>query len=162
MVARLYQVEYAVAADGSEPARDFLSALKQGALPYDPLTNEIPDEEQITDYHRLIDLIRTVARDGEPARRAALNYLEDGIWEFKHGNKRIAFFDTDETNVLRPQGKCSRAASPNPDSPDYWWFPELGPILRLTNGWIKTDELANPSDIALAKRIRKEDLNHGT
>lgn len=157
VVGEWYSVEYAVRADGSEPARDFLQALKGGVLPDDPLTTDIPDEEQITDYDRLVEVMREVARAGEPTRNNQLNYLEEGLWEFKHGNKRIAFFDTDEAGGHTPQGKCSMADSPAPES-SYWWLPTLAPVLRVTNGWIKTDDLAPPADMALAKQIRLEDL----
>ena len=36
-----------------------------------PLTESVPDEEQIRDYARLIDVIRQIARYGEPAIRDA-------------------------------------------------------------------------------------------
>ena len=156
-MARVYRVEYAIRADGTEPARAFLQALKAGHLPNDPLTKGIPDEEQITDYSRLISLMTTVAADGEPLRSNQLNYLEDGLWEFKHGNKRIAFYDVDEQGMHTPKAKCSMAASPTPDSA-YWWLPDLDPVLRVTNGWIKTGDLAPDTELELAKQIRLEDL----
>jgi hypothetical protein len=34
-----------------------------------------------------VNAIRQFANEGEPQYRTAVNYLRQGIWEFKHGSK---------------------------------------------------------------------------
>jgi hypothetical protein len=154
-----YAVEIARRTDGVHPARDFLDDLEKGMLDGDPDTEDLPDEEQIRDYPRLIDVIRGIATYGEPAHRRQVNYLEDGLWEFKYGRKRLAFFDTDGRGNHVPKPPQDIFTSTNVGS-DYFWFPDFDPILRITNGWVKTDDAAPPEAIELAKLIREEDLEH--
>lgn len=154
-----YEVEIARRADGTHPARHFLDDLAKGELDGDPDTKKVPDDEQIRDYARLIDVIRGIAIHGEPAHRTQVNYLEDGLWEFKHGNKRLAFYDTDGKGRHIPKPPQDIFTSTNPGS-DYFWFPDFAPVLRITNGWVKDDDLAPPDQIKLAKDIREEDLSH--
>lgn len=155
-----YEVQCAARADGSSPARGFLDELKEGIWADDPDSEEIPDDEQIKDYHRLINAIRYVARNGEPERKDDVKYLRDGIWEFRVASKRLAFFDTHGDGSFSAKPKISnRDDSPSPAS-DAWWFPEFDRILRLANAWPKVGEKARELDMDEAVRIREEDLAH--
>lgn len=156
-----YAVECAVRADGSSPARDFLDLVQKGMWADDPDSESLPDDEQIKDYSRLITVMRHVGKTGEPGRARDVNYLRDGIWEFKVASKRIAFYVTDGKGSLEIRGKIrDRSDSPSPESLA-WWFPSFeGTVIRLLNAWPKVDEAADPLDIDEAIEIREEDLGH--
>jgi hypothetical protein len=153
-----YSVECAVRTDGSSPARQFLDQLKEGMWADDPDSKQIPDDEQIKDYHRRINVIRFVALNGEPERKHDVEYLRDGVWEFKVASKRLAFYDTDGSGEFAPKPKIQDIAnSPSPAS-TAWWFPQLDRVLRLANAWPKVGQKADQLDIDQAIQIRKEDL----
>jgi hypothetical protein len=155
-----YSIECAVRADGSSPAREFLDLLAAGMWESDPDVDKLPDDEQVRDYSRLIDVMLHVAKHGEPRRSGDVQYLHHGIWEFKVFNKRLAFYDTDGVGGYTEKPRIRDiAASPNPDT-DHWWFPEMDYTLRLANSWPKTGELADPLDIEEARLIREEDLRY--
>lgn len=155
-----YEVECAVTASGNSPAREFLDELKEGMWADDPDSQEIPDDEQVKDYHRLINVIRFVATHGEPERARDVEYLRDGIWEFKVARKRLAFYDTDGagSSVQKPKIRDIED-SPSPAS-QAWWFPEFDRVLRLANAWPKVDQKADQLDIDEAVKIREEDLQY--
>jgi len=155
-----YEVECAVRSDGSSPARQFLDELKKGMWSDDPDSDEIPDDEQIKDYHRLIHVIRYVAAEGEPERARDVEYLRDGIWEFKVARKRLAFYDTDGEGSFVPKPKVRRRdESPSPASPT-WWFPTFDRVLRLANAWPKLGAKAEEVDMNEARDVREEDVSH--
>lgn len=156
-----YVVECAVRTDGSSPARAFLDLLKEGMWEDDPDVEAIPDDEQIKDYERLVHSMRFVGKNGEPERKDDVNYLRDGIWEFKVASKRLAFCVTDGQGSLEVKGKlASIADSPSPRSPA-WWFPAFdGTRIRLLNAWPKVGQTAGQLDIDEAIQIREEDLAH--
>lgn len=158
MVGAFHFVECAVREDGTTPAREFLSALKRGAWKDEPGLGEVPFDEQIDDYHALLNKMQYVARNGEPERKADVNYLHSGIWEFKAGNKRLAFYDTDGMGNWEPKTKVGdKNNSPDPSSP-CWWFPSMDSYLRVLNPWLKTSEKAPPEAIDLAVTIAHEDV----
>lgn len=160
VVGEWHTIECAVRADGTSPAREFLDLIKTGTWEDDPEVEEIPDDEQVRDYHRLIDSLRYIAVHGEPRRPKDVNYLGFGLWEVKLYTKRLVFYDTNGHGGFLAKAKTKlRQDSNNPDS-DMWWFPELDYSLRLANAWCKTDTKADPLDINEARRIREEDLAH--
>lgn len=159
-MGQYYTVEYARRADGSEPAKEFLDLLKEGMWADDPEADDLPHDEQIEDWHRFLELIRQMATEGEPMRAWDLNYLEEGLWEFKVYNKRLVFYDTPGDGNYTPKAKVrDRRESPEPDS-EMWWVPTFDAHLRLANYWPKVGDRANPLDIEEGRRVREEDLNH--
>ena len=150
-------------ADLTSPARDFLDHIKEGTWADDPESAEIPDDEQVKDYYALVHKIRYLGQHGEPERRGDVNYLRRGIWEFKHGSKRIAFYITDGRGreVLRgPVQEIGESPSPMSSA---WWFPEPAPdedIVRLANAWPKLGQKTEEIDMVEADTIREEDLEH--
>lgn len=160
VVGAWHSVQCAIRRDGTSPAREFLTELKQGAWDADPELEEVPFDEQIDDYDALLNKMQYVARNGEPERSGDVNYLHSGIWEFKAGNKRLAFFDTDgQGNWERKAKVQDKADSVDPNSP-CWWFPEMDEYLRLLNPWPKTGQKAPQDAIDLAITIACEDVNH--
>ena len=157
---RVYVVEFAVAADGSEPGREFLEALAQGEWDLDPDSESIPDDEQVTDHKRLLANIRYFAENGEPRRRGDINSLRHGLWEFKVARKRLTFYDVGEDGKCEPKNRIRDRREADNKHSQFWWIPDFDDVIRL--GWPfpklgqKTDEL----DLARAGQLRKEDLSH--
>lgn len=152
-------VECALRADGSSPAADFLDELSRGERWRDPDFRQPPDAEQIHDYAKLLSKIEYVGQHGEPAKRGDVNDLDDGVWEFRHGKRRLTYWDTDGVGNCTPKPKVEdiRTLDP-PRSPDsYWWYPDMDAVLRLGCGWEKDDRLAPPEKIYEALMIREED-----
>jgi hypothetical protein len=160
LVASEYKIECAVRADGTSPAREFLDLLRTGMWDGDPEVEEVPDDEQVRDYHRLVANMSYLARNGEPERQRDIRYLTNGLWEFAVYTKRLVFYDTDGAGAYTPKPRITtRSLSPHPDT-DFWWFPDMDYTLRLANFWPKIGEQADPLDIQEALKIREEDLRH--
>ncbi|GAB4076402.1 hypothetical protein [Nostocoides australiense] len=154
-----YDVECAVAANGVAPAAVFLDELKRGIWDGDPDDHDRPSDAQIHEYDLCLSLIADLARTGEPTYATAVNYLDDGLWELKFGNKRMTFFDTpgDGTYDAKPKIRDRRDA---PYGSEYWWFPDFDSTLRLGHCFTKQDQKTDATDIAAAQRLREEDLKH--
>ena len=152
-------VDCALREDLTSPAAEFLEHLRQGIWEEDPDSTSIPDDEQVTDYYKLLHKMRYVASHGEPERQGDVNYLRSGIWEFKVARKRIAFYDTDGQGNWTPKGKVDDARDAV-EGANIWWFPELDEELRLLNAWPKLGQKAPPLDIELAVTIAREDVRH--
>ena len=113
----LHTIEYAIRADLSEPAKEFLNQLSKGMWPDDPDSKELPDEEQITDHGKFLSAMKHFAIHGEPVYSHGLNALDDGVWEFKIARKRMSFFDTPGNGTFEPKLKHTvRAESDYPTS----------------------------------------------
>ncbi|WP_432978620.1 hypothetical protein [Dactylosporangium sp. CA-233914] len=152
-------IECAVREDGSSPAAWFLEQLRQGSWEEDPDTTGLPDDAQIGDYYKLMTWFEMLANDGLPAYQRAVNYLEEGIWEFKLGAKRLTFFDTPGDGTFTPKPKIlDRDLAVNDD--DFWWFPEFDPVIRLGHFWPKMGKWAESEDIDEAVAVREEDIQH--
>ncbi|MFD3704513.1 hypothetical protein ACFWUP_15335 [Nocardia sp. NPDC058658] len=118
------------------------------------------EDEQVSTYARFMHTMQYYAEHGEGDRCESMNGLEHGIFEFKAGRARLAFYDTPGDGSHTPKWKIrDRASSPYPDSAT-WFIPDLDPQLRLCNGWPKKGQLANPCDIGFARKVRMEDLGH--
>lgn len=155
-------VECAVGADGGSPAARFLDQLASGEWAEDPDHEPPRDPEQIHDYAKLISKIEFVARYGHPDTATSVNHLDDGVWEFKHHTRRLAYWDTPGDGTWQPKPRHQDIRERSGTAPDggYWWYPELDPILRLGCGWPKDAPLAPPEKIDEARRLREEDCAH--
>jgi hypothetical protein len=137
-----------------------MTRLRDGAWEEDPAFTSVPSDEQVEDYAKFIHKMSFLAANGEPERKGDVNYLRDGVWEFKVADKRIAFYDTDGHGNWTPKGKILDIRdSPDPSSP-CWWFPEMDIHLRLLNAWPKVSQRAEPADMDAAVAIAREDVSH--
>lgn len=157
------RIECALRSDGSSPAREFLIGLKAGALKSRGDRGVDPDSTQVHDFFVLLDRMRATAYSGEPAHgRTGVNSLGAGLWEFKGGTARIPFFDVDQFGRHEPKNEETDRAIADPDSRrEYWWYPDLDPVLRLTHGFFKDSQRTDQRELDLANEIRGEDLAHG-
>lgn len=155
-----YVVECAVRADGSSPAEEFLRALRENSLPDDPEQGFA--DEQVGVYAWFLRVIQNFADTGEPWHKGAVNYLTDGIWEFKRRNKRITFYDTDGEGgyTRKPRIDDSREADVDPNQNDFWWFPNFDENIRLGHSFLKEGQETPSDDLIAAEEVRKEDLKH--
>lgn len=152
---RCHDVDCAMRSDGSTPAGEFLDALKDRRWE----GGDHPDE-QIDDYSWFLNAIRHWANTGEPVYRSAVNVLEDGIWEFRHGDKRLTFYDTDGRGGYTPKMLVRDHADADvPDSP-HWQIPYLDPLIRVGHAFTKRTQKTPAADLAAAAGVRQEDLDH--
>jgi len=154
-----YVVHCALRSDGSSPARDFLAALATGSWEPDPDAEKLPDDEQVRDLDWFLAEIRYVAQNGDPQRRTAVNALQDGIWEFKRGRKRLTFYDTDGTGSYLVKDRLQDSAEADPNS-DHWWFPTFDEFLRLGHAFPKTTQKTPEFDLVMGATVREEDIQH--
>jgi hypothetical protein len=157
-----HDIEYAVCADGSEPALDFLLKLRDGLLEDDPdnPSNELPDDAQISDFDHFLLACRHLAEYSEPKHSGQVNELENGIWEFKRASKRITWFDTDGVGGYSPKYKIrDRRGSPY-EASDFWWFPDFDQTIRLGHAFSKRGSRTSQHDLQLSEQVREEDLDH--
>lgn len=155
---QFHLVDCAVREDRAEPAGVFLDALRTGtwALP----DESAPLDEQISDYHWFLNAIRHWANTGEPVYRGAVNALEDGVWEFRHGNKRLTFFDTDGKGGYTARLQIrSHADSDAPDS-EHWHIPYFDEEIRLGHAFTKVSQKTLARDLLASRNTREEDLAH--
>lgn len=155
--------ECAVRADRSSPAREYITAMRNGARRDDPGYQPPKDQDQIHDYAYLLKKIQHVVEFGEPSTRTDVNDLDDGVWEFKHSNRRLSYWDTpgDGTFTPKPRVKDFNSTTPGKFHPDdKWWYPEMDAVLRLGCAWEKDDDLAPPEKVQEALKIREEDAAH--
>lgn len=155
-------IECAVREDGTSPADDFLSQLAAGTWLDDPDHVPPQDDEQIFDAARLFVKIRFLGKHGQPLSSTAVNGLHSGIWEFKHGRRRLTYWDTPGNGGFVPKDRLTDSAQrTTPTPPDgYWWYPDMDGLLRLGCAWPKTGAVAPPAGIEAAIRIRQEDCDH--
>jgi hypothetical protein len=110
-------------------------------------------------------LVKAPRQDGvrRPQRNAEqpgdVNYLHSGIWEFKHADRRLTFWDTDGEGNFTPKPKHHDPAERAWDPPEdgYWWYPYMDAVLRLGCAWPKTEQAAPQHLIEQACEIREED-----
>ena len=159
-------VECAVRADGvTSPAAAFLDHLAEGVWAEDPdfqgrPDQGVPDDAQIGDFDKLLAWCQLLADDGVPAYRGAVNSLNDGMWEFKVGAKRLSFFDTPGDGSYEPKPRITdRDEADRPDE-EYWWFPDFDEYIRLGYAFSKNSQRTDPRDIRETLQVREEDLSH--
>lgn len=154
-----HDVHCAVEADGETmPASEFLDALAGGVWEPDPDGGEErPDDEQIRDHAVLLHMVQVLADEGIPVHQRAVNDLDDGIWEFKRGAKRLTFFDTPGDGSFDPK---LRVETNTAEDDEFWWFPYFDRYIRLGHAFPKTGQKAELHDLASSQRVREEDLAH--
>lgn len=146
--------------DGTSPAEDFLLALQSNSLPDDP-ESAIGSDEQASVFAWFLDLFQSFADSGVPSFGGAVNYLTDGIWEFKRRNKRITFYDTDGTGGFSRKARIKDFADRASDDENWWWFPNFDPEnVRLGHSFLKASDQTAPKDLADAEEVREEDLKN--
>jgi hypothetical protein len=154
-----YVVECAVRADGvTSPAAAFLDHLAAGTWIEDPDLTEVPDDAQISHYDKFLTFCKVLADEGEPYYARAVNYLRDGVWEFKLGAKRLTFFDTPGDGTYIPKAKP--ATREEASRGEYYWFPDFDEFVRLGHAFPKIGEQAEESDLVESARVREEDISH--
>lgn len=155
---RLHDVDCAVREDGHAPAGQFLDALKKGAWGRDAHSG--PRDEQISDNHWFLNAIRHWASTGEPVYRHAVKELEDGVWEFRHGDKRLTFSDTDGAGGYTPKRETrSHAEAEVPDS-EHWNIPYFDQLIRIGHAFTKVSQKTLKHDLLESRNTREEDLAH--
>jgi hypothetical protein len=119
----------------------------------------LADARPPRDYVKLWVMVRTLADTGLPVHGQAVNYLRDGLWEFKIGSLRLTFYDTEGAGECQPKPKI-RDIQDAASADHYWWFPRFAPTIRLGHYWLKSSQRANPADINRALQLRAQDLAH--
>ncbi|QRY53826.1 hypothetical protein [Mycolicibacterium septicum] len=117
-------------------------------------------DEQISDYHWFLNAIRHWANTGEPVYRDAVKSLREGIWEFRHGDKRLTFFDTDGTGGYTPKLPIQRHADADAPDSEFWQIPNFDYLLRLGHAFTKVSQKTPQHDLAESQKVREEDLDH--
>ncbi len=155
---QLHQVDCAGREDGSSPAGLFLDALKIGA--WDQAEADGPMDEQIGDYHWFLNAIRHWANTGEPVYPHAAKALQDGVWEFRHDDKRLTFYDTDGTGGYTAKLPIDDYADAEAPESQFWQIPYFDPLIRLGHAFTKSSQKTSSKDIVASKEVRTEDLAH--
>lgn len=91
-----------------------------------------------------------------------MNYLREGIWEFKVSNLRLTFYDTDGFG-----SSCTTDVGENSerlwDGTMSYSLPEdFGELIRLGHHFPKAPNTRKtpPGDLTTATTVRKEDFEH--
>lgn len=155
---QFHQVDCGVREDGSTPAGVFLDALKKGT--WDRHNESGHLDEQISDYHWFLNAIAHWANTGEPVYRGAVNALEDGVWEFRHGDKRLTFYDTDGTGVYTAKLPISSHAQSEAPGSEHWQIPYFDQQIRLGHAFTKVSQKTLARDLHESRDTREEDLAH--
>lgn len=155
---QLHQVDCAVREDGSSPAGLFLDALKAGA--WGEAEADAPADEQIGDYHWFLNAIRHWANTGEPVYQHAAKALQDGVWEFRHDDKRLTFYDTDGTGGYTAKLPIRDYVDAEAPDSQFWQIPNFDPLIRLGHAFTKLSQKTPNKDIVTSKEVREEDLAH--
>lgn len=150
-------MECAVRADRvTSPVEAFLRQLSKGFWVPDPDRGQLPDDAQIDDYLKLLAWCQLLAEEGVPPYTHAVNCLEDGIWEFKIGAKRLSFYDTPGDGGYQPK---VRRTEHRPGD-EFWWFPDFDEFIRLGHAFPKRGQRTPAADIRESRQVRREDLAH--
>lgn len=157
---RLHEVHCAVRSDSSSPAGEFLDLLKDGMWEPDPDAKSLPSDEQIRDHDWFLSAIRKWANDGEPFHNRAVNALDNGVWEFKRGAKRLTFYDTDGVGGYVEKRKIVDYADAECPESDFWQIPMFDVLLRLGHAFPKVGQEATQDDLQISQDVRDEDLRH--
>ncbi len=152
-----HEIACAVRADCvTSPVAKFLDDLECGLV--DPASApDLEPDEQIGHRVWLHAAFERFAEEGDVPGPNSHNQLRDGIWEIKRFNLRIAFFDTDGCGGYDPKINFDGAGL---WSPPEW--PEFDEYIRLATAFVKPPKRrpTPPREIALAKKVRDEDVNH--
>lgn len=145
-------VEYAVKTDSREPAKEFLNRLGSGMVEVRDVSN--PDEKQPGYKAKLLGTIFDFA-EGEDIPNRSYNFLSDGIWEFKAGDMRVSFYDTDGNGDFDPKNWQKDSPFSKAQLPD-----EFDEQVRLGHSFAKPDSSTSADDLMECATVRTEDLEH--
>jgi hypothetical protein len=82
------------------------------------------------------------------------------VWEFRHGDKRLTFFDTDGNGGYTAKLRIhSHADAEVPDSA-YWHIPYFDPLIRIGHAFTKVSQKTLAKDLHESQETREEDLAH--
>lgn len=155
---QFHQVDCAVRADGHSPAGQFLDALRDRT--WERTETSEPLDEQIDDYHWFLNAIRHWANTGEPVYRDAVKALEDGVWEFRHGDKRLTFYDTDGSGGYVPKLPIQHHADAEAPDSEFWQIPYFDRLIRLGHAFTEVSQKTLKHDLEESWKVREEDLEH--
>ncbi|WP_138248276.1 hypothetical protein [Mycolicibacterium phocaicum] len=158
MKGQMHQVDCAVREDGRSPAGEFLDALKSGA--WGQTGDTEPLDEQIGDYHWFLNALRHWANTGEPVYRDAVKALDEGVWEFRHGDKRLTFFDTDGRGGYTAKLPIRDYRDAEAPESEFWQIPNFDPLIRVGHAFTKVSQKTLPHDLSESEKVREEDLAH--
>lgn len=153
-----HQVDCALGSDGSSPAGQFLDALRDGA--WDTTTSNENADEQIHDYHWFLNAIRHWANTGEPVYRDAVKALDNGVWEFRHGDKRLTFFDTDGDGGYAAKLPIHRYEDADAPDSEFWQIPNFDELIRIGHAFTKVSQKTLKHDLEESQKVREEDLDY--
>lgn len=155
---KLHDVDCASGRNESSPAADFLNALKAGK--WDRADSDLPADEQISDYHWFLTALKHWANYGEPIYRNAAKHLDGGVWEFRHSDKRLTFYDTDGRGGYSAKLPISDHAQADVPGSQYWEIPLFDEQIRLGHAFTKVGQKTPGKDLDAMKAVREEDLSH--
>jgi hypothetical protein len=152
-------VECAVRADGrTSPVAEFLDRLQEGS--WQPENDDDPGlepDEQVDFRNWFLAEVKHFANTGEMRHGGAYNQLVDGIWEFKHSNVRVSFYDHDDHGNYIPK----TAEKIWVGGGGYFRLPEdFDYFIRLGIAFTKSTQKTLKRHLAEAVLIREEDLSH--
>ncbi|MHA7220008.1 hypothetical protein ACX80L_14105 [Arthrobacter sp. MDT1-48-3] len=145
----------AVTKDGTtSPASEALDKLAEGEWE-NHNSPSLPDDCQIDLHDQFFAICEYFADNGEPPTLYDINQLGFGMWEFRAGWLRAAFYDTDGAGNY--EAKNTRFGLHNQDWDE---IPYFSPQIRLTLCMSKKHMKAVPKELAYARQVRTEDLHH--
>jgi hypothetical protein len=155
-------IECAWRSDRSSPGAAFCRSIAIGEWRTDPNFARSPDPDQIQDWAKLLAKIEYVGKNGMPAKAGDVNFLKSGVWEFKHADRRLTYWDTDGEGHYAPKNKYQDIDERESAVPGggYWWYPDMDAVLRLGCAWPKTEQKAPQHLVEEALDIREEDCTH--
>jgi len=150
-----YLVECAVRADGvTSPVSSFLDELGEAA--WAPGVGEPFDQDaQVRTRSWFLAACEQFAHTGD-LPRCDYNRLRDGIWEFKHFDFRVSFFDTDGTGAYTPKLSERMPFAGG----GYCPLPNFDEYIRLGHPFPKMSAKTSQTDLNTAATVRREDLRH--
>lgn len=136
--------------------------MKSRSLPGDTDDADVGLEadERVSDYDWFMRAIKYFATEGEPQYKRAINYLRAGIWEFKHGKKRLTFYDTSGGGRFRPKAEIVDHRDAEEPNSEHWNVPYFDPELRLGHWFLKDGPTTRVEELETAEKVRDEDLAH--
>lgn len=151
----VHVITCAVRKDGqTSPASDVLDQLASESWE-NPNSPELPDDRQIELHDELFAICEDFAEYGLPQNLYDINQIDYGMWEFKTGWLRAAFFDTDGNGNYEP--KVTNFSLSN----QVWEeIPEFSEHIRIAVCMSKKHQMSVPKELAFSRQVRQEDLHH--
>ncbi|MCL2783407.1 MAG: hypothetical protein FWD80_05475 [Propionibacteriaceae bacterium] len=156
----VYEVACALRADGvTSPVASFLDALRhQNWHPDADAQSQLSPDEQIKSHYVMLATVRHFANTGEFTHWTERRPLQDGIWEVKHLELRISFYDTDGRGGYQPKYVTKSPMGGG----GYYPIPNFDEYIRLGTVFEKNTQKTPQSELDSAELIRTEDLAHDT